>query len=59
MFTKAVTFLKNVQRVDGGWGEDNYSYHDTAFSGKYHFSTAFQTAWAILALCAAVEGKST
>ena len=59
MFTKAVTFLKNVQRVDGGWGEDNYSYHDTTFSGKYHFSTAFQTAWAILALCAAGEGKST
>jgi squalene-hopene/tetraprenyl-beta-curcumene cyclase len=58
MYTKAVAFLKSVQRADGGWGEDNYSYHDTNFSGKYHFSTAFQTAWAVLALCAASEGKS-
>ncbi len=58
MYTKSVAFLKNVQRADGGWGEDNYSYHDTNFSGKYHFSTAFQTAWAVLALCAAGEGKS-
>jgi squalene-hopene/tetraprenyl-beta-curcumene cyclase len=58
MYTKAVAFLKNVQRADGGWGEDNYSYHDTDFSGKYQFSTAFQTAWAVLALCAAGEGKS-
>ncbi len=58
MFTKAVAFLKSVQRADGGWGEDNFSYHDTSFAGKYHFSTAFQTAWAVLALCAAGEGKS-
>ncbi len=58
MYTKAVAFLKRVQRADGGWGEDNYSYHDTDFSGKYQFSTAFQTAWAVLALCAAGEGKS-
>ncbi len=59
MFTKAVAFLKSVQRADGGWGEDNFSYHDTSFSGKYHFSTSFQTAWAVLALCAAGEGKSS
>ena len=59
MFTKAVAFLKSVQRNDGGWGEDNFSYHDTNFSGKYQFSTAFQTAWAVLALCAAGEGKSS
>ncbi|MDD5215155.1 MAG: squalene--hopene cyclase [Methylococcales bacterium] len=58
MYTKAVAFLKSVQRADGGWGEDNFSYHDTSFAGKYHFSTAFQTAWAVLALCAAGEGKS-
>ena len=58
MYTKAVAFLKSVQRADGGWGEDNYSYHDTNYSGKYQFSTAFQTAWAVLALCAAGEGKS-
>ena len=58
MYTKAVAFLKSVQRADGGWGEGNFSYHDTSFAGKYHFSTAFQTAWAVLALCAAGEGKS-
>ncbi len=58
MYTKAATWLKSVQRADGGWGEDNHSYHDTSFSGKYQFSTAFQTAWAVLALCAAGEGKS-
>jgi squalene-hopene/tetraprenyl-beta-curcumene cyclase len=58
MYTKAATWLKSVQRADGGWGEDNYSYHDTNFSAKYHFSTAFQTAWAVLALCAAGEAHS-
>jgi len=58
MYTKAATWLKSVQRADGGWGEDNYSYHDTNFSAKYHLSTAFQTAWAVLALCAAGEAHS-
>ncbi len=53
MYTKAAQWLKSVQRADGGWGEDNYSYHDTAYSGQYRFSTAFQTAWALLALMAA------
>jgi squalene-hopene/tetraprenyl-beta-curcumene cyclase len=47
-----------MQRKDGGWGEDNYSYHDLEFSGKYHFSTAFQTAWAVLGLMAAGEAHS-
>ncbi|MFI3188958.1 squalene-hopene cyclase [Crenothrix sp. D3] len=58
MYTKAVTFLKSVQRADGGWGEDNYSYHDVSHSGKYKFSTAFQTAWAVLGLMAAGEAHS-
>ncbi|MSP27597.1 MAG: squalene--hopene cyclase [Methylococcales bacterium] len=58
MYTKAVAFLKSVQRADGGWGEDNYSYHDISFSGKYKFSTAFQTAWAVLGLMAAGEAHS-
>jgi len=58
LFTKAAQWLKSVQRADGGWGEDNYSYHDTEFSGKYHFSTAFQTAWAVLGLIAAGEAHS-
>ena len=55
MYTKAVKWLKSVQREDGGWGEDNYSYHDKSVSGRYRFSTAFQTAWAVLGLMAAGE----
>jgi squalene-hopene/tetraprenyl-beta-curcumene cyclase len=58
MYTKAAAWLKSVQRADGGWGEDNYSYHDTSYSGKYKFSTAFQTAWAVLGLMAAGEARS-
>jgi squalene-hopene/tetraprenyl-beta-curcumene cyclase len=59
MYTKAVAWLKSVQREDGGWGEDNLSYHDDqAYRGRYEFSTAFQTAWAILGLIAAGEVNS-
>jgi squalene-hopene/tetraprenyl-beta-curcumene cyclase len=58
MYTKAVSWLKSVQRGDGGWGEDNYSYHDRSYSGTYRFSTSFQTAWAVLALMAAGEAHS-
>jgi squalene-hopene/tetraprenyl-beta-curcumene cyclase len=58
MYLNAVKYLKSVQREDGGWGEDNYSYHDTSYSGKYQFSTAFQTAWAVLGLMAAGEVHS-
>ena len=55
MYRNAVNYLHNMQREDGGWGEDNYSYHDVSYSGKYQFSTAFQTAWAVLGLMAAGE----
>jgi len=58
MYTKAVAWLKSVQRPDGGWGEDNYSYHDETYRGQYKFSTAFQTAWAVLGLMAAGEAHS-
>ena len=59
MYIKAATWLKSVQREDGGWGEDNLSYHDDqAYRGRYQFSTAFQTAWAILGLIAAGEVNS-
>lgn len=58
MYTKAAAWLKSVQRADGGWGEDNLSYHDRAYGGKYRFSTAFQTAWAVLGLMAAGEARS-
>ncbi len=58
LYTKAVAWLKSKQREDGGWGEDNYSYHDKSVAGDYTFSTAFQTAWALLALMAAGEAHS-
>jgi len=59
MYTKAAAWLKNVQREDGGWGEDNLSYHDEQnYRGRYDFSTAFQTAWAVLGLIAAGEVNS-
>ncbi|MFZ2727495.1 MAG: squalene--hopene cyclase [Methylococcaceae bacterium] len=58
LYTKAVAWLKSVQRADGGWGEDNFSYHDDSQRGTYKVSTAFQTAWALLALMAAGEAHS-
>ncbi|MEY4719628.1 MAG: hypothetical protein RL563_2246, partial [Pseudomonadota bacterium] len=59
MYVKAANWLKSVQREDGGWGEDNLSYHDDQkYRGRYEFSTAFQTAWAILGLIAAGETHS-
>lgn len=58
MYTKAAAWLKSVQREDGGWGEDNFSYHDPAARGRFHTSTAFQTAWALLGLMAAGETNS-
>jgi squalene-hopene/tetraprenyl-beta-curcumene cyclase len=56
LFTKAAAWLKSVQREDGGWGEGNYSYDDPSHRGKYHFSTAFQTAFAVIGLVAAGAG---
>ncbi len=59
LFTKAASYLKSVQREDGGWGEDNKSYDNIEkYAGKYHFSTAFQTAWAVIGLMAAGEANS-
>jgi squalene-hopene/tetraprenyl-beta-curcumene cyclase len=57
---QAVAWLKSVQREDGGWGEDNFTYHDTSSDkrGRFHTSTAFQTGLALLALLAAGETDS-
>lgn len=54
----AVAWLARIQRPDGGWGETNDSYHDPELAGHAVRSTAFQTAWAILALLAAGECDS-
>ncbi|MGR9051870.1 MAG: squalene--hopene cyclase [Gammaproteobacteria bacterium] len=58
MYVKAAQWLKSVQRKDGGWGEDNFSYHNDGLRGQYRFSTAFQTAWAVMGLIAAGEARS-
>jgi squalene-hopene/tetraprenyl-beta-curcumene cyclase len=53
---RAVAWLQRVQRADGGWGEHNDSYEDPASAGQASQSTAFQTAWAMIALMSAGEG---
>ena len=53
----AVRWLFDHQASDGGWGEDMRSYRDPAWAGRGE-PTASQTAWALMALVAAGEGKS-
>ena len=48
---KARTWLESVQHEDGGWGERCNTYDDPVFKGQGP-STASQTAWAIMGLCA-------
>lgn len=55
---RAAAWLKQVQRPDGGWGEHNDSYIDPETAGQGGTSTSYQTAWAMLALMAAGEGRS-
>jgi squalene-hopene/tetraprenyl-beta-curcumene cyclase len=52
---RAVAFLVEHQREDGGWGEDGASYWPDAPRGTAAYSTPSQTAWALLALMAAGE----
>lgn len=49
---RAADWLESVQRDDGGWGESNDSYADTRLAGQAAYSSAHQTAWAVLALLA-------
>jgi squalene-hopene/tetraprenyl-beta-curcumene cyclase len=48
---KARDWLESVQREDGGWGERCDTYEDPVFKGQ-GASTASQTAWAVMGLCA-------
>ena len=52
---RAVDWLVAKQRPDGGWGESGESYYPEGAKGEAPFSTASQTAWALLALMAAGE----
>jgi squalene-hopene/tetraprenyl-beta-curcumene cyclase len=51
---RAVGWLDEHQKEDGGWGEDPRSYDSEEWVGRGE-STASQTAWALLALHAAGE----
>jgi squalene-hopene/tetraprenyl-beta-curcumene cyclase len=48
---KARAWLESVQHEDGGWGESCNTYDDPVFKGQGP-STASQTAWAVMGLCA-------
>jgi squalene-hopene/tetraprenyl-beta-curcumene cyclase len=48
---KARAWLESVQHEDGGWGERCNTYDDPVFKGQGP-STASQTAWAVMGLCA-------
>ena len=48
---KARGWLESVQHEDGGWGERCDTYDDPVFKGQGP-STASQTAWAVMGLCA-------
>jgi squalene-hopene/tetraprenyl-beta-curcumene cyclase len=50
---RAVGWLVAHQRADGGWGESEESYWPGASHGTAPYSTASQTAWALLGLMAA------
>ncbi len=54
---KAVLWLKSIQNKEGGWSESCESYSQ----GRHiplPYSTASQTAWALMGLIAAEEGRS-
>src|SRR3989338_7019361 len=54
---KAVSWLKDFQNEDGGWGETCKSYWDTTLSAKGK-STPSQTSWAVLGLLCTEERDS-
>jgi squalene-hopene/tetraprenyl-beta-curcumene cyclase len=52
---RAVGWLLDRQRPDGGWGETAESYWPSMRRGEAPYSSASQTAWALLGLMAAGE----
>lgn len=54
MVRAAVSWLKQIQNPDGGWGEDVQTYRDIALAGQGK-STPSQTAWAVMALLTTCE----
>ncbi len=52
----ASAWIRHVENRDGGWGESCQSYRDNCFVPGP--STASQTAWAVLGLCAAGDAAS-
>ncbi|HVC57013.1 MAG TPA: squalene--hopene cyclase [Stellaceae bacterium] len=52
---RAVAWLIGRQHGDGGWGESGRSYWPDGPRGEAPYSTASQTAWALLALMAVGE----
>lgn len=55
---RAARWLESVQRADGSFGEGNDTYFHPERKGEGPAGTPFQTAWAILGLCAAGKGRS-
>ena len=55
---RAATWLCARQHRDGGWGESEESYWRGTPRGEAPYSTASQTAWALLGLMAAGEVES-
>jgi squalene-hopene/tetraprenyl-beta-curcumene cyclase len=56
---RAVAWLDSVQQENGGFGEDIRSYGDPAWRGRANFTTASQTAWALLAYVAAGNAEDS
>ena len=56
---RAVAWLDSVQQPHGGFGEDIRSYGDPAWRGRADFTTASQTAWALLAYMGAGNAEDS
>jgi squalene-hopene/tetraprenyl-beta-curcumene cyclase len=56
---RAVAWLDSVQQEGGGFGEDIRSYADPAWRGRASFTTASQTAWALLGYVAAGNAEDS